>query len=35
VHGEPDAQKKLMHKLKAQFQAPVSIARYGQKIDID
>jgi len=34
VHGEPRAQKSLAAALREQHQAEVSIARYGQKIDI-
>ncbi len=34
VHGEPRAQKSLAAALRKQHQAQVSIARYGQKIDI-
>jgi len=34
VHGEERSQAPLAAKLRAKFNAPVTIARYGQKIDI-
>jgi metallo-beta-lactamase family protein len=34
VHGEPRAQASLAAEIRKQHQAQVSIARYGQKIDI-
>ena len=34
VHGEPYAQKALASKLKSNLDAPVTIARMGQRIDI-
>jgi metallo-beta-lactamase family protein len=35
VHGESKAQQSLSTKLRDEYQAPVSIARYGQRIDIN
>lgn len=34
VHGEPDAQKVLIQKLKTDFNAPVSAAREGETLDL-
>lgn len=34
VHGEPDAQKILAEKLKADFNAPVSVAKEGETLDL-
>jgi metallo-beta-lactamase family protein len=34
VHGEPDAQRALMAKLRERFDAPASIADFGQTISI-
>jgi hypothetical protein len=34
VHGEPESQAPLAAALSAKYDAPVSIAKYGQVIDI-
>ena len=34
VHGEPRAQQALMARIKSQLNAPVSIATYGQTVEI-
>lgn len=34
VHGEPDAQQPLAEELKTRFNAPVTIAKYSQKVTI-